>query len=213
MILPTFQISEHCIANTENSINLRRNIPDKSVQAVMLLTYIREVTGSNLGRYTDYPEWCIWWFSSVPPSNFYDASSDFVSHSSEFIIQFHPITKSYIVRITDSLVKFILFCLSNYAFINAHLWRLMVGCLINWKGFARKLSWPKLRYHPGTCLEGVRKTTRDLTQANRCPDRDSNLASPEYKPTALPLDHPALKQLNKYLDPIRKINLQNAHLN
>jgi hypothetical protein len=35
-----------------------------------------------------------------------------------------------------------------------------------------------LRYYSGTCLEGLRKTTKNLY--NRCPGRDSNRTVPEY---------------------------------
>jgi len=33
--------------------------------------------------------------------------------------------------------------------------------MMNWKGCERKWSWPNLRYYPGICLEGLRKTTKN----------------------------------------------------
>jgi hypothetical protein len=33
---------------------------------------------------------------------------------------------------------------------------------MNWKRCGRKWSWPNLRYYPDICLEGLRKTTRNL---------------------------------------------------
>jgi hypothetical protein len=36
--------------------------------------------------------------------------------------------------------------------------------MVNWKGYGRKKSWPSLRYYPIICLEGLRKTTKDLSQ-------------------------------------------------
>jgi hypothetical protein len=39
--------------------------------------------------------------------------------------------------------------------------------MINWKRFGRKRSWPNLRHYPGTCPEGLRKTTRNLSQDSR----------------------------------------------
>jgi hypothetical protein len=42
-----------------------------------------------------------------------------------------------------------------------------------------KGSWPYLRHYPGTCLEGLRKTTKDLRQDNRSSGRDLNQGPPE----------------------------------
>jgi hypothetical protein len=50
---------------------------------------------------------------------------------------------------------------------------------INWKGCGWKRSWPNLRYYPGICLEGLRKTTKILSQDSRHPGRDLNQGSPE----------------------------------
>jgi hypothetical protein len=36
--------------------------------------------------------------------------------------------------------------------------------MMNWKGFERKQSWPNLRYNPGICLDGLRKTKKDLSK-------------------------------------------------
>jgi hypothetical protein len=49
--------------------------------------------------------------------------------------------------------------------------------MMNQKGCGRKWSWPNLRctYYSGTCLVGLRKTTKNFNQDNRSPGRDSNL--------------------------------------
>jgi hypothetical protein len=60
---------------------------------------------------------------------------------------------------------------------------------MNRKGCGTKQSWPNLRYYPGICLEGLRKTTKNLTQDNRSPGRDLNPGPPEYEAGVLPLNH------------------------
>lgn len=40
------------------------------------------------------------------------------------------------------------------------------------KGCWRTLSWPNLRYYIGICLNGLRKTTKNLSQDNRSPTQD-----------------------------------------
>jgi hypothetical protein len=50
-----------------------------------------------------------------------------------------------------------------------------------WKECGRKQSWPNLEYYPGIYLEGLRKTTKNLSHDNRSPDRDLNLKSREYR--------------------------------
>jgi hypothetical protein len=59
---------------------------------------------------------------------------------------------------------------------------------MNWNSYGRKWPWPNLKPCPGFCLDGLRKPTNHLNHDSRCPGRDSNLASPEYKPEALPLE-------------------------
>jgi hypothetical protein len=49
---------------------------------------------------------------------------------------------------------------------------------MNFKGFRRKRLWTNLRYYPGSCLEGLRKTTKNLSQDIRSLDRDLNPGSP-----------------------------------
>jgi hypothetical protein len=44
-----------------------------------------------------------------------------------------------------------------------------------------KRSWPNLKYYTGTCVEGLRKITKNLSQDSRSPGRDLNLGSPEYE--------------------------------
>jgi hypothetical protein len=52
---------------------------------------------------------------------------------------------------------------------------------MNWKGYGRKRQWPKLRHHPGICLEGLRKTKKNLSQDKGSPGRDFNPGPPEYE--------------------------------
>jgi hypothetical protein len=42
---------------------------------------------------------------------------------------------------------------------------------MNWKEYGRKLSWPNLRYYPGICLEGLKKT-KNLSEESQYPGRD-----------------------------------------
>jgi hypothetical protein len=56
---------------------------------------------------------------------------------------------------------------------------------MNWKGYERKRPWPNLRCYHGICLEGLRETTKNLSQDSRSPGRDSNSGPPEYKARAL----------------------------
>jgi hypothetical protein len=52
---------------------------------------------------------------------------------------------------------------------------------MNWKGCGSKLSWPDLRLYPGICLEGPRKTTKNLSHDSRSPGRDLNRRPSEYE--------------------------------
>jgi hypothetical protein len=53
--------------------------------------------------------------------------------------------------------------------------------MINWKGCGRKRSWSDLSHYPEICLEGLRETTRNLSQHSRFPGRDLNPERPEYE--------------------------------
>jgi hypothetical protein len=46
--------------------------------------------------------------------------------------------------------------------------------MINWKEFGTKQSWSNLRYYPGICVEGLRKTRKTLRQDSWSPGRDLN---------------------------------------
>jgi hypothetical protein len=52
---------------------------------------------------------------------------------------------------------------------------------MNWKGSGRKWSWPNLKYYPYNCLEGLRKTMKNLSQDSRSPGQDLNPGHPEYE--------------------------------
>jgi hypothetical protein len=42
--------------------------------------------------------------------------------------------------------------------------------MMTWKVIERKLPWPNLMYYLGIHLDGLRKTTEDLSQNSRSPD-------------------------------------------
>jgi hypothetical protein len=50
--------------------------------------------------------------------------------------------------------------------------------------------WKEVGVAPGTGLEGLGKTTANLSQGGRCPDWDSNRTPPKYKSGAVPLNQP-----------------------
>jgi hypothetical protein len=52
---------------------------------------------------------------------------------------------------------------------------------MDWQEFETTRTWPNKGTIPTFFLEGLRVTTENLSQCSRCPDRDSNQASPEYK--------------------------------
>jgi hypothetical protein len=53
--------------------------------------------------------------------------------------------------------------------------------MMNWKGYERKWSWSNLWYYHGICLEGLRKTTKTVSQNSRSPCRDLNWGPSEYE--------------------------------
>jgi hypothetical protein len=55
----------------------------------------------------------------------------------------------------------------------------------NWKGFWRKRWWPILSYYPEIRMEGMRKTTKNLSQDSRFRGRDLNPGPQEYEAGAL----------------------------
>jgi hypothetical protein len=52
--------------------------------------------------------------------------------------------------------------------------------MMNVKRCESKRLWSNLRYYPGISLERLRKTTKDLSQDSRAPDRDLNSGPLEY---------------------------------
>lgn len=48
--------------------------------------------------------------------------------------------------------------------------------------------WSNVRYYTNIYLEGLRKSTKDISQDVRCPNRDMNRSSPEYKSEVLPTE-------------------------
>jgi hypothetical protein len=58
--------------------------------------------------------------------------------------------------------------------------------MMNWKGGGTKRSWPNLRYYPRFCPQGLRKTTKNLSQDRRPPDRDFNPGILEYVDRSTP---------------------------
>jgi hypothetical protein len=57
--------------------------------------------------------------------------------------------------------------------------------MINLKGCERKETWPNLGYYHGICLEGLRKTTKNLSHGRRSQNRDLNPVLPEYEAAVL----------------------------
>jgi hypothetical protein len=52
---------------------------------------------------------------------------------------------------------------------------------MNWKGYGRKRPRSNLRYYSGICLEGLRKTKKNLSQDRWSLDRDINPGHPEHE--------------------------------
>jgi hypothetical protein len=52
---------------------------------------------------------------------------------------------------------------------------------MNWKGCGRKRSWPNLRYYLTICLDGLRKTTKYLSQDGQSPGLVLNPGALEYE--------------------------------
>jgi hypothetical protein len=52
---------------------------------------------------------------------------------------------------------------------------------MNWKGCERKRTWLISRHYPDISSEGLMKSTKHISQYSRCPGRDSNPASTEYR--------------------------------
>jgi hypothetical protein len=53
--------------------------------------------------------------------------------------------------------------------------------MTNWNGCRRRRSWPNLKHYLSLYLEGVRKTTKNLSQDNRSPGQDLNPGPSEYE--------------------------------
>jgi hypothetical protein len=52
--------------------------------------------------------------------------------------------------------------------------------MMYWKGYGRKRSWPNVGYSPSIYLEGLRKTSKNLSQDSWSPGRDSSPRPTEY---------------------------------
>jgi hypothetical protein len=50
-----------------------------------------------------------------------------------------------------------------------------------WKECGRKRLWPNLRYYARICLEGLRKTMKELSQDSPSPGQDLNSEDCEYE--------------------------------
>jgi hypothetical protein len=53
--------------------------------------------------------------------------------------------------------------------------------MMNRKEYERERSRPNVRHCPGICLEGVRKTMKNLGQDSRHSDQDLNPGPPEHE--------------------------------
>jgi hypothetical protein len=54
-------------------------------------------------------------------------------------------------------------------------------CIFKWKGCGRKWLSRNLKYYPSICLEGLRNTTKTLSQDSRSPGQDLNPEILEYE--------------------------------
>jgi hypothetical protein len=52
---------------------------------------------------------------------------------------------------------------------------------MNWKGCEWEQLWLNLRCYLGICMEGLRKTTKNLRQDRRSPSQDLKLGTPNYE--------------------------------
>jgi hypothetical protein len=52
---------------------------------------------------------------------------------------------------------------------------------MNWNGCERNRSRPNVRYYPGICLEGLKKTTKPINEDSRSLSSDLNLGPPKYE--------------------------------
>jgi hypothetical protein len=57
--------------------------------------------------------------------------------------------------------------------------------MMNWKECRKSKSWPNSMYYPGICLEGLMRTTKNLSQDRRTSGRDLNSGPPEYEAAVL----------------------------
>jgi hypothetical protein len=51
---------------------------------------------------------------------------------------------------------------------------------MKWKGYGRQWWWPNLRYYASICLEGWRKTMRNLSQDSQFPGQCLKMEPPMY---------------------------------
>jgi hypothetical protein len=61
--------------------------------------------------------------------------------------------------------------------------------IMNWKGYGRKWSCPNLGHFPGIFLEGLRDTTKILSQDSRSPHRYLNTGPSKYEAGELTTRH------------------------
>jgi hypothetical protein len=83
--------------------------------------------------------------------------------------------------------------------------------IMNWKLYARKLSWPTWTYYSGVCLRGLRKTKKILNQDSQYPWWDSALTScragytnKELVPLKLKKKYTSISYMLQYPSVIRK---------
>jgi hypothetical protein len=51
----------------------------------------------------------------------------------------------------------------------------------DWKGCGRNRSWPNLLYYSGILVEGLGKTTKNISECSRSQGRYLNLGPPNYE--------------------------------
>jgi hypothetical protein len=183
-------------------------------RVLKLLLRIRKVSDSNLGSEIGYPDWGFSWLFSLPPGDCQDCTlshNSFLPNLLLFIILLTPYHVTlYSILVTEKASHnklqiswtpfyaciYIQCSLSHYSFCNLFnddfsliqnfcVWWKYDKWKMNCKRFGRKRSWPNLKYYPGICLEGPRKSEKPLSQDSRFMSRDFNPGPLEYEAQVL----------------------------
>lgn len=64
----------------------------------------------------------------------------------------------FIVSLVPTRFIYLFMVYFNGDAISSDFWLQIIGWRVNWEGYGRKKLWHNVRYCPGICLEGLRKT-------------------------------------------------------